>query len=502
MAVNPILLAQTVGINQATSVPPTPENIQRMAEEIRRTGELIEQNRREIEEAEAEIRRLGNKPPPEVNNSPNNPPPENSNVPPQQPTSEPVNPRPNTTITDTSVSGLNRTVSQPNVLENIPSISDASAFTIKYVDTNNVEQIYRFSLLPAVESKLASGSQVPEVKPGILIKTSMNIKRFLVPGGAPMFQMLGAEQTILQLVGLLIGNESLTANRVLPALKKEEELPSLRLEDKKAEEIKDENENWLVRRARLLSPEFSEKNRQVSQEKEEEILRFLGSRGKLLGNNIVLDSTATNQKEKEIVDFLRSRGKLLNYNVVIDGQPVPTTTNPNPTIPNLPPTPENIRRVGEEIRRTGEKIEQNTREIEILEQQIAALNAGNGLDPASSLYKEDPELDSHAVAKKLDLNVVQLGKPVEIRIISHNANPKVKPFELRYNCLLQSFRYFVARNDRTYYALDALVLDYLTVTDNQLPMLSADVLKADNENNASNDTNSNNNENKEVRQSD
>lgn len=373
--INPNLLAQAVGVKQAPNVQPA-----------------IEQIKRNLTQ-------------PEVNNSPNNPSPQNSNILIYPPKPQPVNPKPDTTITDTSVSALNRTISQPNVLQNIPSISDASLFTIKFVDNSNTEQIYKFSLLPAVESRLASGSQVPEVKPGILIKTSMNIKRFLVPGGSPMFQMLGAEQTMIQLVGLLIGNESLTANRVLPAKKEEE------------------------------------------------------------------------NKEPEIVE----RSDRLS-----------TLPNTSPTIPNLPPTPENIRKVEEAIKKTGEEIERNAREIEALEQQIDALKAGGGLDPVSSLYKEDPNLDSHAVAKKLDLSVVQLGKPVEIRIISHNSSPNLKPFELRYNCLLQSFRYFVARNDRTYYALDAIVLDYLTVTNKQIPNLSEDVVTSE--------SNTSSTENKEVRQ--
>jgi hypothetical protein len=51
------------------------------------------------------------------------------------------------------------------------------------------------------------GATVPEVKPGILVRTSMSYKRFAVPGSAPVFQSLGIEQTILQIVGLFIGME-------------------------------------------------------------------------------------------------------------------------------------------------------------------------------------------------------------------------------------------------------------------------------------------------------
>lgn len=85
----------------------------------------------------------------------------------------------------------------------------ASYFKVTYTDLLGETQDYNFSLLPAIESKFSSGptAQVPEVKPGILLKTSMNIKRFLIAGGPPVFQTLGIEQTMFQIVGLFIGNE-------------------------------------------------------------------------------------------------------------------------------------------------------------------------------------------------------------------------------------------------------------------------------------------------------
>lgn len=66
---------------------------------------------------------------------------------------------------------------------------------------------FNFSLLPAIESSVG-GRQVPEIKPGILKRSSVNIKTFNLPGGAPAFQSLGLEPTMLQLVGLLVGSES------------------------------------------------------------------------------------------------------------------------------------------------------------------------------------------------------------------------------------------------------------------------------------------------------
>jgi hypothetical protein len=64
-----------------------------------------------------------------------------------------------------------------------------------------------FSLLPAVET--SSGTrQVPEVKPGILKKVGVNIKSFNIAGAPPVFQVLGLQPTILQIVGLFIGDET------------------------------------------------------------------------------------------------------------------------------------------------------------------------------------------------------------------------------------------------------------------------------------------------------
>jgi hypothetical protein len=91
----------------------------------------------------------------------------------------------------------------------------ASTFEVRYTDVNKVPKIFTFSLLPAIETNLRSshhGATVPEVKPGILVRTSMNYKRFSLPGGSPVFQSLGIEQTIIQLVGLFVGTEGSTFN--------------------------------------------------------------------------------------------------------------------------------------------------------------------------------------------------------------------------------------------------------------------------------------------------
>jgi len=87
-------------------------------------------------------------------------------------------------------------------------IASATEFSISYIDGS--PKTFKFSLLPAVEVRgSTSTAQVPEIKPGILMRTSMNQKRFSIPGGPPVFQTLGVEQTILQMVGMFIGNEGI-----------------------------------------------------------------------------------------------------------------------------------------------------------------------------------------------------------------------------------------------------------------------------------------------------
>lgn len=94
-----------------------------------------------------------------------------------------------------------------SVVEN-SLINTADLFTItRFDEEGNNDIVFKFTLLPAIESSI-NGRQVPEVKPGILKRSSTNIKTFTLPGGVPAFQVLGLDTSILQLVGLFIGSES------------------------------------------------------------------------------------------------------------------------------------------------------------------------------------------------------------------------------------------------------------------------------------------------------
>ncbi len=103
-----------------------------------------------------------------------------------------------------------------SLLNKIQDLNKASSgeFFIIYKDIDSVERQFGFSLLPAIESSSRqSGAVVPEVKPGLLYRTSMKVKNFALPGASPAFQMLGVEQSIFQIVGTFIGNEGVTTSK-------------------------------------------------------------------------------------------------------------------------------------------------------------------------------------------------------------------------------------------------------------------------------------------------
>lgn len=107
----------------------------------------------------------------------------------------------NKLATTTKISSATLPVSNSSFLD------IADGFSINRLNSKGeVEEVFKFSLLPAIESTI-NGKQVPEIKPGILERSSVNIKTFELPGGIPAFQVLGLKPSMLQLVGLLIGSE-------------------------------------------------------------------------------------------------------------------------------------------------------------------------------------------------------------------------------------------------------------------------------------------------------
>jgi len=112
-------------------------------------------------------------------------------------------------------------------------IDSADVFTIgQYNEKGEIDRTFKFSLLPAIESSI-NGRQVPEVKPGILKRSSTNIKTFTLPGGIPAFQVLGLDTSILQLVGLFIGAETIEEEKPTIVFSNSKDITSIYSADSK-----------------------------------------------------------------------------------------------------------------------------------------------------------------------------------------------------------------------------------------------------------------------------
>lgn len=84
-------------------------------------------------------------------------------------------------------------------------------FKILYTNVKGQKKSFVFALLPAIDSNAGRGSSlVPDIKPGILIRTSVRQKNIPVPGGVPIIQTIGVDNTVLQAVGAFIGSERIT----------------------------------------------------------------------------------------------------------------------------------------------------------------------------------------------------------------------------------------------------------------------------------------------------
>jgi polyhydroxyalkanoate synthesis regulator phasin len=93
-------------------------------------------------------------------------------------------------------------------------------FTVTYRDHKNIQKTFTFDLLPAVEARgsgIPGGSDVPEVKPGLLRVVETRHKNIIVPGAAPVQQSIGLKSTLINLVGMFSGMETI-AQGVTPAI--------------------------------------------------------------------------------------------------------------------------------------------------------------------------------------------------------------------------------------------------------------------------------------------
>ena len=96
-------------------------------------------------------------------------------------------------------------------LESFIALSDK--FTMSFKDADGEPKLVEFELLPAIEpilsyssptSKFRGGPSVPEVRPGIPIRTVMRVKNQVVPGCYNLTQSLGVDSKSIILVGAII----------------------------------------------------------------------------------------------------------------------------------------------------------------------------------------------------------------------------------------------------------------------------------------------------------
>ena len=79
---------------------------------------------------------------------------------------------------------------------------------LKRIGNEDVEFVYAFSLLPAIDTTLrTSGQGVPDATPGIRFQTEMNYQRHLIPGAPPVYQSMGIKGRYVYLVGTFLGVE-------------------------------------------------------------------------------------------------------------------------------------------------------------------------------------------------------------------------------------------------------------------------------------------------------
>jgi hypothetical protein len=115
---------------------------------------------------------------------------------------------------------------------NIPSNTKFRAnrddkFSVKYRDLSGKTKTFWFDLLPAMENRGGSkfgNIEVPEVKPGILHRIDTKHKNIVVPGCTPVVQTIGINNSMLNLIGAMTGEENIDKGRDGASLSKNDVL--------------------------------------------------------------------------------------------------------------------------------------------------------------------------------------------------------------------------------------------------------------------------------------
>lgn len=101
---------------------------------------------------------------------------------------------------------------QKNTLSNPPELAEKFNendlfFRIIYETTEGVFKTLNFALLPAKETKLGGGWNVPDVKMGLPLQAKMKHKIQTIPGSGPVVQTVGIAGTTFNLIGGVLGLE-------------------------------------------------------------------------------------------------------------------------------------------------------------------------------------------------------------------------------------------------------------------------------------------------------
>jgi len=78
---------------------------------------------------------------------------------------------------------------------------------------------------------------------------------------------------------------------------------------------------------------------------------------------------------------------------------------------------------------------------------------------AYNAYDAKSSLNAYEKAKAFDYELVQVGRRSNLKIYS-KAGMSDPAMILMYDCLIQNFRYFIAKSDRVYYSMDLIILNY------------------------------------------
>lgn len=154
-------------------------------------------------------------------------------------TPEPTSGTPPTNIEIARANPRSNVRSNVRTVETFPPIIDSASikqqrdriinynekFYIEYTyyetDNKKVTKYFNFSLLPAIETTVQYSSSgnfrgnasVPEVRPGIPIRTAVKHKNIVCPGGTTVIQTVGIEGKFIALVGAFTGTEDAGPNR-------------------------------------------------------------------------------------------------------------------------------------------------------------------------------------------------------------------------------------------------------------------------------------------------